>query len=357
MRAARPLLGWYLHHHGRGHLTRFLALRPLIEADVVVFSSLPRPRDLPAATDWVLLDSDSTAQETTRGTRHPSTCSPDANGTLHWAPLGHRGHSARLGAISQALAGRAFSAVVVDVSVEVTVLVRLLGVAPILLAQPGVRTDDAHLLAFRMAERIIAPWPAGVPGLAGFPLGAAPVEYVGGISRFTGRHRPLASDPWSVLVLGGGGSHLANDLIRRAAAATPDHDWRALGTHQSGSDWCADPWAQLCAAEVVVSWAGQNGVADLAASDSRAIVIPQERPFLEQATTAAALGDAGLALVLPAWPEPGAWPALLDRAARLDPDWRLWQSDGAAGRAAAVIDGVLRAADVAVPRQTGAASA
>ena len=44
---ARPLVGWYVHHHGAGHLTRLLAVRPHLDADVVVFSSLAAPVAVP----------------------------------------------------------------------------------------------------------------------------------------------------------------------------------------------------------------------------------------------------------------------------------------------------------------------
>ena len=44
-----------------------------------------------------------------------------------------------------------------------------------------------------------------------------------------------------------------------------------------------------------------------------------------------------LAVVEPAWPGTDAWPALLDRARSLQPDWSQWGVTGAAHRAAAAI--------------------
>ncbi len=40
-------VGWYVHHHGAGHITRFLAVRPHLDAQVTVFSSLAAPDPLP----------------------------------------------------------------------------------------------------------------------------------------------------------------------------------------------------------------------------------------------------------------------------------------------------------------------
>jgi len=51
------------------------------------------------------------------------------------------------------------AAVVVDVSVEIAVFVRLLGVPVIVMAMPGQRTDAPHVLVHQIADRIVAAWP------------------------------------------------------------------------------------------------------------------------------------------------------------------------------------------------------
>ena len=38
------MIGWYLHHHGAGHLQRLRAIAAQLEAEVTVFSSLPAPQ-------------------------------------------------------------------------------------------------------------------------------------------------------------------------------------------------------------------------------------------------------------------------------------------------------------------------
>ena len=52
---------------------------------------------------------------------------------------------------------------VVDVSVEVAVLARTMGVPTVVMGMPGARDDRPHQLAFRLADAIIAPWPAWAP--------------------------------------------------------------------------------------------------------------------------------------------------------------------------------------------------
>ena len=360
----RPLVGWYVHHHGAGHRTRFSAVRPYLDADVVVFSSLAAPADLPRDTTWVELERDDSVTIDPDGTaRDPADASPTVGGLLHWAPVGHPGHTARLGRIATAVVeaaaeGRPFGAMVVDVSVEVALFARLLGVEVVVVSQPGDRTDLPHRLAHDAARRVVAPWPAGTHDSSSLDRVADKVRWVGGISRWDGRRAGgvtgaagvdgtearvgVASEaragvvPGSVVFVGGAGGSDHDDLaaaVAAAARATPGTTWTALGL----DSWVDDPWATLNTAEVVVTWAGQNTVADLAALDARAVVVPQTRPFDEQATTARALDRAGLAVVPAGWPADHEWPGLLERARALRPDWAAWRVEGAARRAAAVV--------------------
>ena len=331
----RPTVAWYVHHHGQGHLGRLRAVAPHLDADVVALSSLPEPAGLPAHVDWVRLDRD---DEPDAG-RSPADADPAAGGLLHWAPLLHPGHRGRLARIARELDARGAATIVVDVSVEVTVLARLLGVPPVVVAQPGVRDDEPHALGLRAAARVLAPWPAGVVPAAHLEPVGDRVVFTGGISRFEGR-APSAAERAGVLVLAGrGGSAVTAEHVDAAARATPGRRWTALG---AGGSWSDDPWHELTAADTVVSFAGQNSVADLAVAGARAVVVPQDRPFDEQAVTARALACAGLAVVEPEWPAPERWPEVLDRAAALQPDWSVWGTAGAAARAAEAIADVAR---------------
>ena len=77
---------------------------------------------------------------------------PTVRGLLHWAPLHHDGHAGRLAAVAAWIAHARPRAFVVDVSVEVTLLVRLLGVPPVVVAQPGDRSDAPHALGWDAAD-------------------------------------------------------------------------------------------------------------------------------------------------------------------------------------------------------------
>ena len=124
----------------------------------------------------------------------------------------------------------------------------------------------------------------------------------------------------------------------------PDLDWEVLGP---GGRWVADPWPLLRTAEVVVTHAGQNAVADVAAAAAPAVIVAQQRPFGEQEATADALGRAGLAVAPPRWPAGSAqWRSSIDAARGIGgTGWSRWAPSDAAARAADAIAAVaLRSA-------------
>ena len=96
---------------------------------------------------------------------------------------------------------------VVDVSVEVAMLVRLLGVPVVVMAMPGDRIDAPHDLVYRPPNTL---WRRGRRELYEPPWlreHSAKTTYVGGISRFDGRapERAIARPSVNLLVLNGAG--------------------------------------------------------------------------------------------------------------------------------------------------------
>jgi hypothetical protein len=339
-------IGWYIHHHGRGHLHRFLAVAPELTQDVTVLSSLARP-EASGVTEWIDLPPDVPVSPGQRAT-------VEARGLLHWAPLGESGYRERMGMIAAWIAATGPAAIVVDVSVEVALLARLMGVPVLWVAQRGIREDRAHRLAYGVAEVIIAPWTADTDpgdGSATDPdlPAAAPVVHVGALSRFD--HlcpTPLPEERRVGVVLGFGGHAVEARDIAAAAAATPDWTWEVAAHTEVGEvpnvishPPDCDVWALLNRAAVVVSSASGNAVAEVAAARRPLICLPQDRPFAEQHRQAAALSDAGLALVSQAWPPADRWPGLLERArAHGGSGWAALHDGAGARRFAAAVDSV-----------------
>lgn len=314
------MIGYYVHHHGKGHLTRAKAVLAHVRGPSTILSSVPGP--------WLTLPRDD-------GTDEGPIVDPAPGGRLHWAPRHHDGLRDRMAAIARWIAQARPRLLVVDVSVEVAVLARTMGVPVVVVAMRGDRLDPVHVLGYDLADALLAPWPAALPE-PGWPARwRDKTRYVGAFSRYDGREPAPARPRRVAVLLGAGGTDTTLDLDG-AAEATPDWTWDVLGAR---GRWDEDPWPALCAAEVVVTHAGQNAVAEVAAARRPAIVVPQQRPFGEQAATAAALDRGGLALVRDTWPPASEWPATLAAAGDRNGDtWTAWAPGDGSRRAAEIIE-------------------
>ncbi|WP_433545023.1 glycosyltransferase [Streptomyces sp. CA-294286] len=330
------MIGYYVHHQGRGHLHRAVCVSGHLRTPVTGFSSLPRPDGWEG--DWVRLPRDADAVP---GAQAAGAADPTAGGALHWVPRHHPGLRGRMGAVADWITRAAPTLFVSDVSVEVALLARLMGIPVVAAAMRGDRFDPAHRLGYTVADALLAPWPAELSE-PGWPRAwLDKTVHTGAFSRYDGRprahERPADGSREVVVMLGAGGSGLGGDDFRRAAASTPGWTWTVLGA--PGETWVDDPWPVLCRADVVVTHGGQNAVAECAAARVPTVVVPQDRPHGEQRATAEALRAGDLATVRATWPEPGEWAGLLDRTRERPADrWARWAPGDGAQRAAEALD-------------------
>ena len=332
-------IGYYAHHHGRGHITRALAVLGHVSAPATLFTSAALQG--PTHFDVVVLPADRP-----RDGGDLEDASP-----LHYAPVGHPAVRDRMSRIA-AWAAEGPSVLCVDVSVEVALFGRLLSLPVVAVRQHGARWDPAHLIAYRLAERLMAPFPEMLEEPDAPAWIRDKTDYVGGFSRFDGRTAGPPPGTRRVAVVGGGGfggpssraAWSARDVLE-AAQATPGWTWTWIGGKAAGASnlealgWVSDPFPALAAADVIVTAGGHNAVMEAAAVDRPLLVVPEARPFDEQACKAAALGAVGAAVVRWSWPEPAAWAGALEDALALEAGPRRALVDGCgAQRAAEVLD-------------------
>ncbi|SKC68007.1 glycosyltransferase [Okibacterium fritillariae] len=335
------MIGYYVHHHGSGHLSRATALARVLGDDLTGLSSLARPAGWTG--DWLQLPADT-------GPDTDEPVDPTARGALHWVPRRAAGVRARAAALSAWFERARPRVIVTDVSVEVALLARLHGIPVVVVAQPGQRDDEAHRLAYRIADRVIGFWPAGFDVLqTAEPLGGR-LATVGALSRFpaAGRTGDTASEtaqapvpvpvPGEILVFsgtGGTGPGALASVVRAARAALPERRFTELVDASA-----AQVEATLARASLVFSHCGQNAVAEIASARVPAVLVAEERPFAEQESLAAALAasDLPVEVMTPESAEIADWTALAARLGATDGGgWEAWVDGAAAERAAQVI--------------------
>ena len=212
--AGGRVIGYYVHHHGHGHLHRAIVLADACRLPVVGLSSLPRPAEWTG--EWVQL---------ARDDDDPGPRDASARGQLHWAPLDDDGLRCRMATLSAWIAEHRPAVLVSDVSVEVAMLARLHGVPVVSVVLPGERGDAPHRAGLGLSSELVSFWPPSargmVRGLA--PADAARLRCLGALSRF-GRDELAGGRPDDgvrrVVVLNGSGG---GGPTADAARAGPGH--------------------------------------------------------------------------------------------------------------------------------------
>ena len=319
MSERRPF-GFYAHHHGRGHLSRIAAICTALgpQRCTVATSHPDAVHALPPGTDLRPLQPDVPPGEAGDVT---------AGGALHWAPE-HPVSTERTHAITSWVRDRVPAVVLVDVSVEVALTVRLTGVPVVVVRLHGDRTDAPHELAHRIAASVLAPFPAVLehPGTPTWVRDKT--TYSGFVAPAAPAPTDVDDHPGRVLVVWGQGHPPpTGPELDRAAAATPDRTWEMVGPACPGGmprrvrhrGWVPDVGARLAPGDVVVGPPGDGLVADVARAGARFVAVCEPRPFHEHHHKAAALARVGAAVALDTWPEAADWAAVLTRADGLDP--------------------------------------
>lgn len=311
-----PKVAWYVHHHGRGHLSRAQAVLGFMRARPTVFTSHREAAEALPAIEVRALPMDVGGRSV-----------GDPPHGLHYAPLECAGLRDRMVAMAEWVGVQRPALFVVDVSVEVTLLARLLGVPVAVWRQHGRRDDAAHSLAYGCAETLLAPFPRWLEDPDTPPEIAARTVYTGGFSRFDGLDRRVdGSVEGRVVVM-----H-SHEVAASLAQAEPDREVVHL-------DGARVPFGLLCSAEVIVAGAGHNAVMEAAAARRPLLCLPEERPFGEQTRKAELLQRAGVAVVERTTPRGGEWGRLLSEAIALGGEGLGELVDGrGAARAAAHLD-------------------
>lgn len=335
------MIGYYVHHRGLGHLHRALAIAGELRQPVTLLSSLPRPAswtggwvDLPLDTDTVPLDA-------------------TAGGSLHWVPLGSEGLRTRMTTISTWIDTHRPEAVVIDVSVEVALLVRLHGVPVITFAQPGDRSDAPHTVGYGISSAVIAPWPERFAPLRFSPGIDVALGHTGAISRFPVADR-TSVNPRQIAVVNGAGGRGESALARvvaEARAQSVGFEWIDL------TDASADEVAKTIGESAIVfAHCGQNALAEIAASRVPAVLVAEARPHDEQSAMAQAIAGSGLPAIVTAPMAMVDWTSTLIAVAALDGrGWSEWCDGLGAVRAAAVIEDVVaNTSALLIAEETGA---
>jgi hypothetical protein len=322
--SGRPRIGYYVHHHGKGHASRAGAIAGAFPGEVTFLGSLPSAR-FPAEASAVSLPLEDGG----------IVAAPPG---LHFAPLHSAGLRERMAIVVDWIAANAPDLLVVDVSVEVAALARLCGVPVVYVRQSGRRDDPGHLLAYSWSTALLAPHPDWLEP-SGTPSWVLDRSFgSGAITRFDGLRRPPFEDrARRLLAIGDRAARRAPEAARAAPS------WQVVAATEDRLDGppnlvAVDPEAVdlklLASGAVVLAAAGANVVAEAAFARCGLICLPEDRPFGEQLARGEDLRADEAAVVLEQGCSPGSWPAALELALRRRDRLARWADGSGAQRAA-----------------------
>jgi hypothetical protein len=358
-------IAFYVHHHGFGHLMRSLQIAAALkEYEVVLLgSNLKAPeKGFPENVTIIDLPHDVAVVK-------PGQLSEDADvyydeGNLvdafHYAPLNVQGIRSRAAILTDFFKQHFPLLLVVDVSVEVTLLARLCGIPTVVMCQHGRRNDQAHLIAYQSAELLLAPFPAAMyRGDKDWVY--KKTIFAGGFSRFDHRKadmqsRTVNSDPAfkakAAILIGGGGTSINAFFVARVAMHCPEIFFHIIGIEvevvpqPANVRWegrLDDPSPIIAACDIVIGNTGHNTVMEVASLNKRFVGIPEKRPFDEQLEKAEAIKlRKGIRIVLPGSLYDLLWRKELHELLLEEPDW---QGIIAADAVAQMAQGIIGAAE------------
>ncbi|GAB3753771.1 hypothetical protein GCM10028817_19520 [Spirosoma pomorum] len=203
---------------------------------------------------------------------------------------------------------------------ELAIMVRGMGVPVVVVHLPGnVMNDPTQVFAHELADYIVAHFPASLEQ-ANYPF-AAKTYYSGYMSQYAGRglaqrNRPdssnvtilLGYDNYDVSVL----KNITNDqntqftIIGNKQDYTLNKNCTLLGPVKD--------IREAIAGDVVISAAGQNTIAELLSLGKRLVLLPEPRPYDEQAVHATVLATQRIALLAEETFSAEQWQNVLQKA-------------------------------------------
>lgn len=323
---------FYIHHHGSGHLMRALSIASQLGNAQVTFlgSGLARFKDIiPKTIHCIHLPGD------VAGQTDPYASMMQVS-FLHYAPVNVEKVARRAAEISAALHALFPVILVVDVSVEITILATLCGIPTVVVRQNGDRDDSAHLHAYECAQLLIAPSPEELMNPSTHHWINIKTFFSGGFSKYSGKDKCVHEvDRRAIAVMvGSGGTSVDGFIINALATQCADKQIHVIGDISNTAQVSAqnvifhgqvnDPGDVLSGCNVVIGNAGHNTVMEMADLGKKFVCIPEDRPFQEQLRKAELLEQNGMAVIVQPQALNGAnWEEIIRKAENLPAD--RWQ--------------------------------
>lgn len=308
-------LGYYVHHDGSGHMARSLSIISHISTPVVLFSTLKPTEPLPRHVTYIYLPDDA-VKDYIQPAESPFLYTP-------YSPIILERYNILLAAIQK----YKIEAMFVDVSPEIVLFSKLLGLRVGTTLMHGRRNDKAHSLAYDAADLLLSHNAKQFDTPINYHT-QTPITYTGGISRLSKRSSHLNPSVQNILVVTSRAtSSLKADKIIKTAERFRRLTWNVVGaidaphhtppniTFHGVVDNVISFYDK---ADIVIGSGGNNTIMEIASQRKPFICIPDTKPYAEQSEAAQALVRLNAAIVETEWPSDDRLTRILDTYQLID---------------------------------------
>nr|WP_299241631.1 glycosyltransferase [uncultured Halomonas sp.] len=332
-------ISFFIHHQGRGHARRAMAIiarfspdRPVtvMTADPSLFDGFERSIELVTLPNMI-------GAQVATPALHEAAITPSV---MHCVPLGVQEMRRTMRLILDHLDDSDAGLFVSDVSAEMVLLARIASVPAVKVRMHGDRSDPGHMAAYECCVGMLAPFDERLEQEDYPDWARAKTCYTGGLctsddavkdKRAARKKLGLPEDQEIILVLtGGGGAGTPYAPLTVAARAVPRSRMIVIGpVHREGHEtdfanleehgWVSNVTDYLAASDIVLASAGDNTVHEIAKIGRPYICAPEWRYFGEQSRKAQCLARLEAAIHLETWPgDIQTWQAVFASARELD---------------------------------------
>jgi hypothetical protein len=314
----KPTIFYFVHAHGNGHRATFNLLYPALSVFFEVIAITTNNEITEYLRDRHDVQVLELPPKYPAGYEIPEHTFSKAFEVTPYAtePAG------RAKALAEAIEHYQPTAFYCDGVPELAIMVRGMGVPVVLVHLPGnVMNDPTQVFAHELADHIVAHFPASLEQ-ANYQY-ASKTFYSGYMSKYSGsvlKHL----DSHNVTILLGYDNY--DESVLKNITADQSTQFTIIGNkrqyHLAGNCKQLGPVkdiSEAIAGEIVISATGQNTIAELLSLGKKLILLPEPRPYDEQAVHANVLADKNVALL--AWKEFSAeqWQDLLQKAKAFTP--------------------------------------
>ncbi|MGO4911766.1 hypothetical protein [Leeuwenhoekiella sp. W20_SRS_FM14] len=222
---------------------------------------------------------------------------------LHYSPVGLSKILKRNTYILEALQKFSIDLLIVDVSVEIAALARVSSVPYVYRRMPGNRSDLAHTEAYRGALFLLAYYPKDFESIDTPAWIIAKTCYLGFIDKPEKQSIQHEKPFYDITIVTGFGGTAITTLLPVLLAQFPDYSIQIIGpvdptikneniTYQGVVERIED---FIHKDTIVIASCGTNMVLKMISLGKKFLAFPEERPYLEQETTATILENLNIA--------------------------------------------------------------